>query len=1051
MHMNHAVRWTVEKITQRLDLIEPLVYRRRVALPHFCYQLVPAGLTDPVSLNNLPESGSEIVPGTYWGQPFTNFILRTTFQIPADWGAGHPLVLYLPLGDAKNFSHPEALVYVDGQAYASADRHHQEILLRPDWADGQAHELLLHGWTGLGDHWNTEKLTRMVMHTAYLAQLDQPARQFTSIARVALGAARVLETNYPSRSSLLNALDAAFRILDTREPFGEAFYASLPAAQAALADGIAGAGAPLEVRLTATGHAHIDVAWLWTLDQTRRKAARTFYTALRLMEQFPAYHFTQSQPQLYEFIRQDHPALFEAIRQRIAEGRWEPIGGMWVEADCNLSGAEALARQFLLGRSYFRRHFGAQAESPVLWLPDVFGYAWALPQLIKQAGLEYFFTIKLGWNQYNRIPYDSFWWQGLDGTRVLTHFGTTPENSSTTIATYNAPATPEAALNSWKNFQQKDQQTEVFMAFGYGDGGGGPTREMLENLQALEHFPGMPQVRQRSAGEFFRDLEANSGAGLPVWNGELYLEYHRGTYTSQARNKRANRKSEFALHDAEFLACLANWFDPAYTYPAEVFQQAWQLVCLNQFHDIIPGSSIGEVYQESQAQYAQVQQIVSSASAQALATIANRLGGEVLLVNPTSFIQSGPVVVPGVFDTGLALRGRALLTQPVEVGLLVDAGELPPYSVTLLETAAASPAFPDPHADSQEPLCLENDCLRVEFTPAGDISRIFDKANQREVLPEGVLANQFQAFEDRPKFWDAWDIDIFYDDRVWLAEPASALRWVERGPLRWTVEIPRRILNSTYSQQISLQRGSARLDFDTSLDWRERHILLKVAFPVEILSPVATYDIQWGNVQRPTHRNTSWDWARFETCAHKWVDLSEGGYGVSLLNDCKYGHDIHDNVLRLSLLRSPTIPDPEADQGNHRFTYSLLPHSGTWEGSTPAQAYALNDPVIAFVSAPQNRAKHPAEMQSFVQVSDPHVIIETVKRAEDGHGYIVRLYENQRRRGEITLQTVFSLASVHRCTLLEENQEPLAHLDTLVRFTIKPYEIVTLRLVVKKG
>ncbi|MBN2146220.1 MAG: alpha-mannosidase [Anaerolineales bacterium] len=1043
--MSHATRWTVEKITRRLGLIEPLVYRRRVPLPNFHYQPVPPDLTTPAALPDGSQAWVEIKPNTHWGQPFTDFLLRTTFQVPADWDPALPLALYLPLGDAVDFSHPEALAYVDGKPYATADRHHQEVLLRAEWADGRPHELVLHGWTGLGN-WYPDNRTRLMMDTCYLVQIDPLARDFTILARVALGAAKALNLDDPARSALLNALDAAFKLLDTREPFGEPFYASLHAAHAALADGVARAGAPLDVTFTATGHAHIDVAWLWPLAQTRRKAARTFHTVLRLMEQFPAFHFTQSQPQLYEFIRQDHPELFEAIRARVLEGRWEPIGGMWVEADCNLSGAESLARQFLLGRTYFRQHFGSQAESPVLWLPDVFGYAWSLPQLIKQAGLEYFFTVKLSWNQYNRLPYDSFWWQGLDGTRVLTHFSTTPENSATTSTTYNAPATPESALGAWKNLQQKEAQNEVFMAFGYGDGGGGPTRQMAENIQQLERFPGMPQARQRSAGAFFRDLETNSGANLPVWNGELYLELHRGTYTTQSRNKRANRKTEFALHDAEFLACLATSLDPDYLYPTEVLRQAWQLVCLNQFHDIIPGSSIGLVYQESLAQYAEAQRSASAVRQQALALISSKLGGDVILINPTSFSQSGSFFIPEISSCGLVRQGQPLLTQPTEGGVLVDAGELPPYSATSLDCTAGPAPLP---ATIPETFCLDNNCLRLEFNPQGDITRIFDKTNSREVLSPGTVANQFQAFEDRPKDWDAWDIDIYYDDRMWLAEPASSIQWIETGPLRWTIEITRRILNSTCTQRISLRRNSPRLDFDTRIDWRERHILLKVAFPVDILSPLATHEIQWGNVQRPTHRNTSWDWARFETCAHKWVDLSEGGYGVSLLNDCKYGHDIQENVIRLSLLRSPTLPDPEADQGEHRFLYSLLPHADGWEAVTAAEAYAINDPVISYpVTSPTTRQALEAPV-SLIQASSPHIIIETIKRAEDGAGYIVRLYESQRRRGAVTLHTAFPLAGAYQCNLLEENQCELPHQANQVNLTVRPYEILTLRLVEK--
>jgi len=1044
--MQHSIRWTVEKVTQRLALIEPRVYRRRAPLPPFRYRALPSpAVAPPIAPEVDADDWPVLAVNAHWGAPATDFVLRTTFTIPAEWGSAG-VALYLPLGEAGNFSHPEALVYVDGRPLAGCDRHHPEVRLRPELADGQWHTLALHGWTGLGGDWNTDPVSRLVLGACALVLIDQPTRDFIAAARVALGSARTLAENEAARPALLNALNAAFNVLDTREPLGEAFYRSVPAAHAALRAGVALAGAPLPVTLTAVGHAHIDVAWLWTLDQTRRKAARTFHTALHLMEHFPEYHFTQSQPQLYDFVRQADPALFAAIQARVAEGRWEPIGGMWVEADCNLSGAESLARQFLLGRTFFHRHFGRAAAAPVLWLPDVFGYAWALPQLIKQAGLDYFFTIKLGWNQYNRIPYDSFWWQGLDGTRVLTHFSTAPENTGATMGTYNAPATPEAVLGAWSLFQQKDVQTELIMAFGYGDGGGGPTREMLENLRELAAFPAMPRARQRSALEFFREIEQTAGPRLPVWNGELYLEYHRGTYTTQARNKRANRQSEFALHDAEFLATLAALLDPAYAYPAAAFQQAWQLVCLNQFHDIIPGSSINQVYVDSQRQYAEVRELAAAAREGALAVLARHCGGEVLIVNPTGFPRQDLAWWPGGLPAGRQLTrpdGGPVTVQPADGGAWLQAGTLPPYSVTALVLEDGPPVTAAATLTAT-PQLLENDFVRVELNAAGDIVRIWDKPNGREVLPPGAVANQFQAFEDRPKFWDAWDIDIYYDDRMWLAEAADSVRVVEAGPLRATLEVRRRILNSAYVQRLSLTAGGPRLDIATTIDWRERHILLKVAFPVDVLAPAATYEIQWGNVQRPTHRNTSWDWARFETCAHKWVDLSEGGYGVSLLNDCKYGHDIQGQVIRLSLLRSPTIPDPEADQGEQTFTYSLLPHTDGWEAGTAAEAYALNDPLIVTAGPGPVQA---GAVGALVACDAPNIILETVKSAEDGAGFIVRFYESQRRRGRITLTAAFPLARVERVTLLEDHQADLMPQGRQVALAVRPYEIVSLRLV----
>lgn len=1051
--LSHKIRWTAPKIAQRLHLVEAHVYRRQaVFAPFQCVTLPDPKTPPPLGVAGQHLAWQTIEPHTYWGRRDLNFLLRSTFSVPPTWPDDLPVALYLPLGEAGDFSHPEALLYLDGKPLAACDRHHQEIQLPAGVRDGQPHQLELHGWTGSLGHSEKDPGAQLLMRPCAVVQVDPPTRHFVVTARVALGIATMLEPNEPAKGHLLNALDDAFQCLDLREPIGDAFYATIAEAQSALDAGIAKAGPPLDVAIVGSGHAHIDVAWLWTLDQVRRKAGRTFHTVLHLMNQFPAYHFTQSQPQLYDYVRQDYPALFTAIQQQIQAGRWEPIGGMWVEADCNLSGSESLARQFLLGRTFFREHFGANVESPVLWLPDVFGYAWNLPQLIKEAGLDYFFTIKIGWSQYNRLPFDSFWWQGLDGTKVLTHFSTTPEGGSAYASTYNAHASPEQALGTWRNFQQKEHQQELLMAYGYGDGGGGPTREMLENIQAMGAFPATPRMRQGSVAEFFRNLEQTSGDRLPTWNGELYLELHRGTYTTQSRNKRANRKSEFLLHDAEFLATWATLLDPAYAYPAPTLHKAWELVCLNQFHDIIPGSSIHQVYVDSQQQYAEVRQMGETVRTIALQTIARCMAadGSLLIINPTGFARRDLAFWPGQMDGAQQLchsDGQPVLTQSTPTGIWIDAGELPPYSVTVLHLAPTAAARQSSTLVASSVL-LENAFVRVELNQAGDITRIYDKVAARDLLPPQTFANQFQAFEDRPLNWDAWDVDIFYDDKQWTAAPATSVKVIEAGPLRATLEIVRRILNSDYVQHISLRHNSPQLDFDTTIDWCERHVLLKVAFPVDVLSPVATYEIQWGNVERPTHRNTSWDWARFETCAQKWVDLSEGNYGASLLNDCKYGHDIQDKVMRISLLRSPTLPDPEADQGQHHFAYSLLPHTGAWRDQTIAAAYALNDPLLVFPGVSQ---AHPvsslqAVEQSLIAVDQPNVVIETIKIAENGQDVIVRLYESQRCRGPITLRTGFALAGAWRTNLLEEAQADLAFTAQAVTLPVRPYEIVTLRL-----
>lgn len=1044
--MYHTQRWTLDKIRRRLELIKPLEYIKSSPLPAFRYKDLESPLASPPIAPDVDDSQwTEAKPNDYWGTWFTDFALRTIFTVPADWDSSSPVALYLPLGESGEFSHPEALAYLDGLPFAACDRHHQEILLQSEWADGKPHTLVLHGWTGLGGLARGDYLTKLYLRPCSIVQIHQPTRDFIALARVAHETAEILDDNNPAKHGLLNALNDAFNALETRDPLGDSFYSTVATAISTLKKGITKAGAPLDVTIHATGHSHIDVAWLWTLGHTRRKTERTFFTVLHYMDQFPDYHFSQSQPQLYEFIHQDQPQLFASIQERIKDGRWEPMGGMWVEADCNLSGAESLARQLLLGRSYFRQHFGKDAETPVLWLPDVFGYAWALPQLIQQAGLKYFMTTKIGWNQYNRLPFDTFLWQGLDGTRILTHFSTATDFESAWTSTYNAMARAKESLGTWQNFQQKELQRDLLMSYGYGDGGGGPTREMLENIAVMGEMPGLPRVKQSSVRQFFETIASLADdQKMPVWNGELYLEYHRGTYTTQARNKRLNRKCEFLLHDTEFLATVAACLDPAYTYPTEKFTAAWQTICLNQFHDIIPGSSIAPVYKESQAQYAEVAGLISKEQEQTLSALSGSLGGDLLIVNPTSYTRSDLAFLPGELPGGLLIDGKAITLQPVEGGCLINPGELPPYSLT--------PGFIGPSSDRPTPkpdtwdLSLENDLLKVQFSPTGDITRIFDKAAGREVLASGRVGNLFQAFEDRPKDNDAWDIDIYYDDKTYYAEPASSVRLVECGPLRWTVEVKRKILNSAVTQRISLRHNSPRLDFDTAVNWIERHILLKVAFPVEVFSPAATYEIQWGNIQRPTHRNTSWDWARFESCAYKWVDLSEGGYGVSLLNDCKYGHDIQDNIMRLTLLRSPSLPDPMADYGEHYFIYSLLPHAGSWENVTQREAYALNDPIIVSKGEANKPETQLRGVYSLVSVSEPNMVIETIKRAEDGDGIIIRLYESHRKRGEVEVRCAFEIAGAWLTNLLEENETALRVEDHSIYLSVKPYQIFTLRV-----
>ncbi|HBG28098.1 MAG: alpha-mannosidase [Planctomycetes bacterium GWF2_41_51] len=1045
----HEQRFTLGKLKSRIKIIESHLIRDSHSIKSFKVFEHKDATENPLIAAGIDDSNWQtITPPAYWGRWNSNYTFRTKFIVPENYEKLGQIALQFKLGSIHgrlDFCHPEALVFIDGKSFAAADKFHTKVFLPKQFCDGREHQLALHIYTGKWGQFDAPIDIKLFMEDCSIVVIDKRAEDFLAAARVAVESADALPADNFAKSRIINALDDSFNKLNLIEPLGENFYASIQNAHDILKEELKKAGHPLDVNITAIGHSHIDVAWLWPLEQTRRKCGRTFHTALALMDEFDDYIFTQSQPQLYDYVKQDYPQLFTDIKKKVAENKWEIIGGMWVEADCNLSGAESLARQFLIGRTFFEKHFGKGAESPVFWLPDVFGYCANLPQLIKLAGMEYFFTIKLSWNQYNKMPYDSFWWQGLDGTKVLTHFGTTCSEDGR--VTYNAMANPAQIYNTFASCSQKENHSELMTCYGHGDGGGGPTREMLENIRELNNFPAMPKVQHGKAIEFFKKLENTSGPTLPTWNGELYLEFHRGTYTTQSRNKRANRKSEFGLHNAEFLCSLAQSLNPNFEYPADQLEKAWKLVCLNQFHDIIPGSSVSEVYVDSLKQYAEVEEIINQTSETALVQLSKNIGGDIIITNPASFVRNDATVSDITLDENQQLQtsdGRAVNTQKTENGTIIDTSVMQPYSAIGLKIVNKKNVVADTGLKVKNNL-LENNFIKVEFNSVGDIISFYDKTNKREIIPTGRVANQMLAFEDRPLSWDAWDIDIFYDDKVFYSRPANSIKVVESGPLRAVIEIKRTILSSTYTQKISLAYNSSRLDFDTEIDWQERCMLLKAAFPVEILSSFATYEIQWGNIKKPTHRNTSWDWARFENCAQKWVDLSEPDFGVSLMNDCKYGHDIRDNVIRITLLRSPTMPDPLADKGIHKFTYSLMPHSGAVGNQTINAAYCLNDPII--VSKGFANSDKVQTLESMFKTDRENVIIETIKKAEDDNGFIVRMYESLGSRCAVNLSAGFAIKSCFETDLIEQNKKQLEVKNNLISFNIKPFQILTLRIV----
>jgi alpha-mannosidase len=795
-------------------------------------------------------------------------------------------------------------------------------------------------------------------------------------------------------------------------------------------------------RLAMSGHAHIDLAWLWPLSETRRKARRTFSSVLGLMDRYEDFTFNQSSAQLYRWIEEDDPDLFGRIRERVAEGRWEPVGGSWTEPDCQVTGGEAFVRQLFYGQRYFEEKFGRR--SSVAWLPDVFGFSPGIPQLLRGAGISGFFTAKLKWSETNRFPLDLFAWEGIDGSRVIAHSFRNPGMD------YNGDVVPFDVLNVWRNFEGKRRHPESLFTFGWGDGGGGPSEEMLDNYARIKDFPALPRLRMTRVDDFFDGLPRE---GLPAWVGELYLELHRGTLTTQAKVKRLNREAEHRLLEAEAFATVAALYgDP---YPGGELEAAWKTLLLNQFHDILPGSSIREVYEDAHRQLEETVETAAAARDRALRRLGGRGGdrsnGSVLVANASLYPRRLTALLEGDLPKDacvLDASGAPLPTQDTEGGLLVHA---PDHKVaglgwtTLRVGRGGSGTEPTDTSgvrarEEGGGAVIENALLRVEIGPDGTLHRVYDEEVEREVL-DG-RGNQIWAYADKPREWDAWDIEEDYEAS---GEEISAARVevVEDGPLRAAVRIERRWRDSTISQTYRLLSGSRRLDVATEAEWREKQVLLRALFPLRVRSGEAAFETMYGALGRPTHQNTSWETARFEVSAHRFANLSEPGYGAALLNDAKYGHSSRGNVLGLSLLRGPLYPDPFADEGHHRFTYSLYPHPGDWtEGGVVREAFALNSPLVAVESGDVSEF-------GFVAARGVELALGSLKRSENGRGVILRLYEPHGARGEAVLRFGFEVVRVERTNLLEETEGEVEVRGGEIRLQARPFEVITLRVVPK--
>ncbi|WP_432158735.1 MULTISPECIES: alpha-mannosidase [unclassified Streptomyces] len=1022
----HDERRRIEERVERLHTqrIRPAIHAARVPLTMTAWQ-APG---EPVPFAEAAAASYEpFVTDTPWGPPWGTTWFRMRGTVPAGW-AGRRVEAVIDLGfdDAWPGNQAEALVHLtDGTPLKAVNPLNQYVPVGNPAAGGEEvdylveaasnPDILAHGFarpTPLGDVLTAGDRPLYTFRRADLAVLDEEVWHLDLDLQVLRELMAELADHDPRRHEIAHTLDRAMDQLDLDDIAGSAADV-----RAVLRPALAKPAHASAHVISGVGHAHIDSAWLWPIRETKRKTSRTFSNVTALAEEYEEFVFACSQAQQYEWVRDHYPRVWARIRESVEKGQWAPVGGMWVEADGNLPGGEALARQLVHGKRFFLEHFGIETKG--VWLPDSFGYSAAYPQLARLAGNEWFLTQKISWNQTNRFPHHTFWWEGIDGTRIFTHFPP--------IDTYNARFSGAEMSRAVRNYAEKGGATRSLAPFGWGDGGGGPTREIMERARRLRNLEGSPRVEIEHPDAFFAKAREEY-PDAPVWVGELYLELHRATYTSQARTKQGNRRSEHLLREAELWATTAALHVPGYGYPYEKLDRLWKTVLLHQFHDILPGSSIAWVHREAEAEYARVAAELAALTAEAIAALGTGSGPRVFNTSPFDRAEVVRTADGAPVYTRVPANGSAPLTATAQASL--PDGAEPPRPVTVTGAGRV----------------LDNGLVRVQVADDGTLSSVYDLRAQREVL--AAPGNLLRLHTDLPNHWDAWDIDQHYRNRYTDLLDAESVTVVEDGPLVAAVQVRRAFgKGSSLTQTITLRAGSPRVDIATDLDWHESEKILKAAFPVDIRAPHSSAEIQFGHVQRPTHTNTTWEAARFETCGHRWVHLAEPGYGVAVLNDSTYGHDVSRTVredggttttVRLSLVRAPRVPDPGADQGRHHFTYALLP--GASIEDAVAEGYALNLPLRV-----ADAAGAPAPV---VTVDGAGVTVEAVKLADDRSGdVVVRLYESRGGRARATLRTGFPLAGARVTDLLERPlQDADLDDDQAVPVALRPFQILTLRL-----
>ena len=1029
--------WTEKKLKKYIEELDGLRYKNKIFIPFFHFKEDINKESNPVCPEKTEYEGS-IGKGQQWSGRDDYFWLTQKIVIPDNWESKR-IIGYFDFGKTGPGTNSgfESMLYINNNKFQGVDTNHQEVIL-PDSISGKEIELTFRVWTGLEGGGPPRELTHR-FNEAFIGTLDEKVDEFYFITKNISNSLDYINKDDQNYYQLLNLLNKVFLTVDWSSYDLESLYKSIYNAYDTLKLGLEEIGKNSLVNVHCIGHTHIDVAWLWRLKHTKEKASRSFMTVLNLMKHYPEYIFLQTQPQIYEYIKEEFPEIYTQIKDKVKEKKWEADGGMWLEADCNVVSGESLVRQILFGTRFIEEEFNSKCK--YLWLPDVFGYSWALPQILKKSGIDYFFTTKISWNQFNRIPQDTFKWKGIDGSEVLTHFMTTPNMGQAEFDagdlihyTYNGSIHPKTVSGIWKSYSSKAINNDLLLSYGYGDGGGGVNREMLENMKAIDKIPGMPNVKSSRVDDYLEILDSNiknTDQYVHTWDGELYLEFHRGTYTTHAQVKKDNRKLELLYRKLEMLNVY--YMSQGFTGLQKEINKGLKIILRNQFHDIIPGTSITEVYQDLKEEYTKAYQIAKDIEAKILPKLLVGNKNAFTIFNSSNIVKSTIVEIDGELSGEFYQDDKKLLSQIYNNKTFIRIENMKPLSFVNFSYKDIS--------DKKDVLDnntiikdsgIETKLYNISWNMDGHLTSVYDKTLDREVL-DGK-GNVFEIINDKPLTPDAWEIESYYYcdkyNKNEIVNNLDSVQVIVTGDLFTVVEFQLHYKDTKITQQMIVYNDDKRIDFKTNVDWCERQKMLKVGFDVDVRTTKATYDIQFGNIERSNNWNTSWDLAQFEVVGHQWADLSTRDFGVSLMNDCKYGYDIKDNKMRLSLLRSTIYPDPEADKGMHEFTYSLYPHEGDWyEGKTQEKAFDLNNRLKVY-----NGESNLAEI---VELNNDSIMVSAIKQAEDSDDIIIRLYDFGGCSHKLNID--YKGSGIEETDLMENQYDKTT-------FDMKPYEIKTYRI-----